>query len=121
MKLSCPLLAGLFMCQAILSFALPVTGVFADEPLKVLIIGGQNNHDWTKSTPYMKSILDVSGGFDTTINNAPPKNAPTGAWDAWRPDFGKFDCVILDYNGAMWPDQVKRSFESYIAEGGGRS
>jgi hypothetical protein len=30
----------------------------AGKPIRVMIIGGQNNHDWGKSTPYMKKILD---------------------------------------------------------------
>lgn len=106
-------LAALSICLVI-----PVaTG--AAEPIKVMIIGGQNNHDWTKSTPYMKQILDEAGHFETTIYNAPGKQAPAEAWEAWKPEFSAFDCVVLDYNGAMWPDPVKKGFEDYIAGGGG--
>jgi hypothetical protein len=93
--------------------------VRAEQPIKVMIIGGQNNHDWTKSTPYMKKILDAGGHFETTINNAPSKQAPPEAWDAWHPQFQNFDCIILDYNGTMWPDRVRKDFEDYIRGGGG--
>lgn len=38
----------------LLSAALLPSAAAADQPLKVLIIGGQNNHSWAKSTPYME-------------------------------------------------------------------
>ena len=91
----------------------------AERPVKVLIIGGQNNHDWKKSTPFMKQVLDKSGHFAASIHNAPPQGAPQADWDAWQPDFRQFDCVVLDYNGQMWPERVKKDFVDYVRGGGG--
>ncbi|MFV1967225.1 MAG: ThuA domain-containing protein [Pirellulaceae bacterium] len=91
----------------------------ASEPIKVLIIGGQNNHNWKTSTPFMEQLLKKSPPFEVTVDNAPEKGAPADSWDTWRPDFGKFDCVVLDYNGQMWPEEVQKAFVSYIAGGGG--
>ncbi len=89
---------GLFGCRMLRSVS--------DKPIKVLIIGGQNNHDWMKSTPFMKAVLDNAGHFQAVVDNAPGQKATQDAWDAWRPKFGDFDSVVLDYNGEMWPEEV---------------
>jgi hypothetical protein len=89
------------------------------EPIKVLIIGGQNNHNWAASTPFMKSVLDKAGHFSTTVCNTPDKKAPKSAWDAWQPKFRDFNCVVLDYNGQMWPEPIKKEFVDYVHGGGG--
>ena len=40
-------------------------------------------------------------------------------WNAWRPQFDKYDVVLSNYNGQMWPDEVKTAFEEYVKNGGG--
>jgi len=91
----------------------------AEQKIKVMIVGGQNNHDWAKSTPFMKGILDEAGHFDVTVYNAPPRGAPQEQWDAWQPKFDDFGCIVLDYNGEMWPERVKKDFVDYVNGGGG--
>jgi len=91
----------------------------AEKTIKVMVIGGQNNHDWAKSTPFMARILDAAPHIEATVKNAPPGGAPKEAWDAWRPEFKAFDCIVLDYNGDMWPEPVKTAFVEYIRDGGG--
>ena len=88
-------------------------------PIRVMIVGGQNNHDWKKTTPYLKELLDKAGHFETVVCNAPPAKATQAQWDAWQPKFREFHCIVLDYNGEMWPDRVKRDFVDYIRAGGG--
>ena len=53
-----------------------------------------------------------------TISLTPEKGSDASAWKAWQPDFTAYDAIVIDYNGEMWPDAVKSSFESYISEGG---
>lgn len=92
---------------------------FAESPIKVMIIGGQNNHDWKKSTPFLKEMLDKNGHFEAVVNNAPANFTTPEAGQAWQPRFSDFGCVLLDYNGQMWPDRVKEDFVKYVAGGGG--
>lgn len=40
-------------------------------------------------------------------------------WDQWRPDFAAYDVVVSNYNGELWPDAVRKSFEDYVGGGGG--
>jgi uncharacterized protein len=41
--------------------------------LKVLIIDGQNNHNWEETTPLIKEILEKSGRFYVELTTTPPK------------------------------------------------
>ena len=95
------------------------TAPAAEAKIKVLVIGGQNNHDWAKSTPYMEQILKRSDRFDVTVSNTPAHNAPQAAWDAWKPKFADYGCVVLDYNGQPWPIDVQQRFVDYVFGGGG--
>lgn len=86
--------------------------------VKVLILTGQNNHDWQRTTPLMEKILQEANRFEVTISTAPPANSAPAAWDGWRPDFKNYDVIFSDYNGDMWPDAVKASFVEYVDQGG---
>jgi type 1 glutamine amidotransferase len=96
---------------------LPAASVAA--PVSVLVVSGQNNHDWKATTPFMKGILDRNSHFQTTVSTTPTNGAPAAEWDAWRPKFSDYQCVLLDYNGQMWPEQVKKDFVEYVRNGGG--
>ena len=51
--------------------------------------------------------------------NLPVKKAEGEAWHNWLPDFKKYDCVVLNYNGNTWPEPMQKAFVQYIKEGGG--
>lgn len=103
----------------VIAGALAGAATGAEPKIRVLLIGGQNNHNWAKSTPYMESLLKRSDRFDVAVSNTPPQNAPTAAWDAWKPKFGDYGCVVLDYNGQPWPIDVQKRFVDYVFGGGG--
>lgn len=46
--------------------------VRAADKLKVLLIDGQNNHDWKHTTPMLKWILEDSGRFAVDVSTTPP-------------------------------------------------
>ena len=64
------------------------------KPLRALIVDGQNNHDWQRTTESLRLTLAATGRFTVTISTTPPKGAPPAAWQAWRPDLGAFDVVV---------------------------
>ena len=45
--------------------------VGSNELSRVLILTGQNNHDWRRTSPMIKQILDETGMFEVTIWNGP--------------------------------------------------
>lgn len=77
-----------------------------DKKLRVVIIDGQNNHNWRATTPVMKQALIDSGRYtvDVSTNLKPGDKAPEG-WQSvpFPPDLGKYDVVVSNYNGAGWP------------------
>jgi hypothetical protein len=92
----------------------------ADEPkrdkIKALIIDGQNNHDWKRTSPVLKAALESSGLFEVDIVTSPPGGA---SLERFQPEFSKYGVVVSNYNGADWPDATKRAFEKYVHDGGG--
>ena len=89
------------------------------KPLRILILDGQNNHNWKATTPVMVDALSRSGRFDVTVSTAPPKGQAPEAWSQWRPNFDGFAAVVSNYNGELWPEPVQRAFEGYVSKGGG--
>ncbi len=96
-----------------------LTHLQSAEPLKVLIVDGQNNHKWDITTPVLKHALESSGAFQVSVTTTPPKGAPADAWNAWQPKFAGYAAVVSNYNGEPWPAQVRSDFQSYVHAGGG--
>ena len=86
-------------------------------PMQVLIIDGQNNHDWKATTPVMKKDLEATGLFKVEVATAPAADGPELA--AFKPDFAKYKVIVMNYNGAMWGDATRKALEDYMTAGGG--
>ena len=91
----------------------------ATEKLRLLLIDGQNNHKWQATSPILKSFLEKSGRFTVDVATSPPKKSPAGDWDSFRPEFSKYDVVLSNYNGELWPAAVQKSLEKFLGHGGG--
>lgn len=93
-------------------------GVAAAEPkpLKALIIDGQNNHDWQKTTPLIKATLEGSGRFEVSVATAPAK---AEEMPKFQPKFSDFDVVVSNYNGMAWSRETATAFEKFVEGGGG--
>jgi type 1 glutamine amidotransferase len=92
----------------------------AEEPkIRVLIIDGQNNHDWKKMTPWHQAQLEATGLFTVAVSTTPAKKEDTAGWEAWRPDFSKYQVILSNYNGQPWPFAVQKSFMEFVENGGG--
>lgn len=89
------------------------------EPLKVLLVDGQNNHAWAQTSPVLKAILEEGGLCKVDVSTSPDNKATDDAWAAWRPKFSDYQVVVSNYNGKLWPDEVRDAFEKYVAGGGG--
>ena len=85
----------------------------------MLIIDGQNNHDWKLMTPPMKASLEATGRFTVDVATTPPAKSAAEAWNDFRPDFTKYDVVLSNYNGELWPKPVQEALVSYVKKGGG--
>ena len=88
----------------------------ADEKIKVLIIDGQNNHEWQKTTPLLDQMLQRSGRFVADVTSTPPAGK---AMEAFQPKFADYDVVMSNYNGDRWPKETEEDFVEYLKNGGG--
>ena len=74
--------------------AAAVCPAYAAEKINLLIIDGQNGHDWKATTPAIKQMLLKTGRFNVDVATSPDKKAPKEAWDKFRPDFSKYGVVL---------------------------
>jgi len=83
---------------------------------KVMILDGQNNHNWKAVTPVVKIILEDTGIFKVDVVTSPPRGK---AMDNFKPTFTGYDVIVTNYNGAEWPEETKAAFVNYVKNGGG--
>src|SRR5436190_18191087 len=68
-----------------------ITHVYAEAPLKALIVDGQNNHgNWPTTTQMMKKYLTETKLFDVDIATT----AKSGTDPNFAPDFKKYNVVV---------------------------
>ena len=93
--------------------------LYAKEPIKALIVTGQNNHNWQVSSAILQKYLNESGLFIADIDISPKKG---GDMSSFRPDFSAYKTVVLDYtdfDGDAWSDVTNAAFLDYVKKGGG--
>ncbi len=97
---------------------LAAPGAAAAEPMRALIVDGQNNHgNWPTTTKMMKSALEETGLFTVDVVT----HAPQGPDPSFRPDFARYAVVVSNFGhgAADWPEETRKAFEAYVAGGGG--
>ncbi len=93
----------------------------AASPIKIMLLDGESGgpwHKWQLTTPVLKKILDEPGLFQVDLVTAPPAG---GDFSAFAPKFADYKAIVLNYDAPTerWPDALKKSYEDYIAGGGG--
>lgn len=83
---------------------------------RALIVTGQNTTNWKVSTPVIKQILEQTGLFRVDIAISPEKG---GDMKSFKPSFGKYNVVVLNYSGDSWSEDTKKAFVNYVSDGGG--
>ena len=128
-------------CIVLTLIAITQSLAFAADPMKALIIDGQNNHGaWPKTTFMMKKYLeetklftvDIARTAFTTNGDALLKEYPLEGFDStstkqaktdpnFRPEFAKYDVVVSNFGhgAAPWPKETQDDLVSYMKNGGG--
>jgi type 1 glutamine amidotransferase len=114
-----------WICSCLLTWGL-VSGLSAQEgqpapeKIRVLIVDGQNNHDFERTTPYLRRMLERTGRFTVAVATTPPSGRnDAAAWKGFRPQFNDYDVVLSNYNGETWPEHARNAFEYFVKNGGG--
>ena len=93
----------------------------AAAPIPVMLLDGESGgtyHDWQRTTPVLRKMLEETGLFDVTIVTAPPAG---GDLAAFKPDFGSYQTIVMNYDAPdeRWPADLKARFETFVRNGGG--
>jgi len=88
----------------------------AKPSLTALIVDGQNNHSWKTTTPPLKALLEETGMFKVDVATSPAGGKPM---DSFKPEFAKYDVVVMNYTGDEWPLQTQKALVDYMKNGGG--
>ena len=90
---------------------------YGKDPVKALIVTGQNNaHNWAASHVILQEYLNESGLFVADVVVSPKKGEDMSDF---RPDFSPYKVVVLDYDGDSWPDATNAAFLDFVKKGGG--
>ena len=75
----------------------------AQAAIPVMLLDGQSGgayHNWRVTTPVLKTELEETGLFAVTVVTAPESG---GDFSGFKPEFGKYKAVVLNYDGPDWP------------------
>ncbi len=84
---------------------------FEEGKIRVLILTGRNNHDWRATTPYLRSVLEMTGGFDVRVT----EEVSGVSAETLRP----YDVLVSNYCGPRWGPQAEKAVEEFVREGKG--
>ena len=103
-----------FIATALVALAGPSD---AAEPVRVLILSGQNNHNWRETTPKLQAILTASGRFTVDVTEHPEQ------CDAAM--FARYDALLSNWNSwgkvavTNWPAATREAYLGFIRGGKG--
>ncbi len=90
------------------------------DPKRILIIDGQNNHNWKVTTPLLKKALEDTKLFRVDVATSPDKGSDMAAF---HPDLKPYAAVVSNYSdyggGGVWSPALQKDFESFVRHGGG--
>ncbi|MEM1221658.1 MAG: ThuA domain-containing protein [Verrucomicrobiota bacterium] len=91
------------------------------EPIKVLVITGQNNHDWKVTNPLIVEILESTGKFEVTVNKKIHALKPA--------KLSQFDVIFSNWNlwkkrdnipeRLQWSPELRQAYADFVRNGGG--
>jgi len=85
---------------------------------RVLILSGQNNHDWKATTPKLKAILEETGRFKVDVSETPGRMTASSLepYDVILSNWNSFG---LSPDAEAWPEEGKRAYLDFVRRGKG--
>ncbi|MCP5536842.1 MAG: ThuA domain-containing protein [Akkermansiaceae bacterium] len=88
-------------------------------PIRVLMISGQNNHNWKVTTPVIKKFLEKSGTINVHVMENPSQLT--------QADFNGVDLIVSNWNSysskgevpRKWPETTRNAYVEFVRNGGG--
>lgn len=91
-----------------------------DGKIRVLLVDGQNNHNWRATSPILKAILEAPGKFTVDVTSNLKKDDKPGSIEPtvpFPPDLSKYDVVVSNYNGQPWAEQFNKQLDERLKDG----
>ena len=79
--------------------------------IETMLLTGANNHDWKRSAPFFKKLLEDTGHFRVDLTEDPSGSLGD------RSALGRYGLFFLDYNGESWSDDARTNFIEAVREG----
>jgi len=79
--------------------------------ISTLLLTGANNHDWQRTAPFIKELLESTNRFEVTL--------ATDASAALEGDISNYDLLFVDYNGPIWSEAAQANFLQAVKNGAG--
>jgi len=88
----------------------------SDQKITILILSGNNNHDWEKTTPQLVAIYEESQKFHVQVTESPDTLT--------LEDYNLFDAVVSNWtawpeHSYRWPKEAEEGLLKFIEQGGG--
>ena len=83
------------------------------QTINTLLLTGQNNHDWKRSSPFVRDLLEASGKFSADLAPAPSLTLSCSA------ELAQYDLLFTDYNGPEWDALAQENFAAEVWNGTG--
>jgi type 1 glutamine amidotransferase len=86
------------------------------KPLRILLISGRNNHEWQKTSPVFKEILEENGFFNVDITEKPDTLKSI--------DLKKYQVIASNWNAfpetdRQWGTAAEKAILDFVNDGGG--
>jgi len=105
------------VCGLFFGFMAFITADVAADPLDVLILSGQNNHNWRETTPAIHHILAQTGRFSVAVLDRPETMTPESV--------AGFDVIVSNWNTFVddgvkeWPEPARDALIEFVRDGKG--
>ncbi|MBW8014962.1 MAG: hypothetical protein FVQ82_02170 [Planctomycetes bacterium] len=105
---------SLVVFSAVLLFFCGIVSA-AQQPTRVLIYSGANNHKWSETTPAIKKIL-TDAAISVDVIDKPA--------DVTAKLLSKYDVIVSNWNNfrdksLVWSDETRKAYLNFISKGGG--
>jgi len=90
-----------------------------NKPIRVLLLDGESGgpyHDWKLTSAVMRKELEDAGIFEVSVATSPRFGED---FSNFKPDFGKYQVIVMNYDAPDWPVALREQFEQYVSNGGG--
>lgn len=100
------------MCKtlALLVLGVACAASAADDPIRVLLLTGENNHNWRYTSRHFEDTLEATGRFEVDVSDDPA--SALADWDALM----TYRAIVLDYNGPRWGAEAEDNFIKAVNE-----